>query len=177
MNGKWVKKLKSKSGFTLIELMVSIVLLAVLIIMFYSFILTSGNFFNENSVRADAQAQCRLISAGLKKDISTTSLLVLEDVSNPTAMNSIIFENPKYAYFAYNNKFSKKDSSQNITSVFTSSDVDDLKVQFVVLSERVLRVIIKANNYEMVTEIFVQNANITGDVGAAGNVIICESAT
>lgn len=176
MNSKWVKRLKSKSGFTLIELMVSIVLLAILIIMFYSFILTSGSFFNENSVRTDAQAQCRLISAGLKKDISTASFLELKDVPYPTAVNSIIFGNPKYAYFAFNNKFSKRDSSQNITSVFTSSDVDYLKVQFVVVSERVLRVIIKANNYEMVTEIFVQNVDISSDVGATGNVIICESA-
>lgn len=91
---------KNKKGFTLIELIVSVVLIGLVLTMIYSFFNTSNNLFKFNERRSDAQAQLRSIMDGLKNDVKTSShVAIMPDVSTAiTKAGSLHLSNYRIFY-------------------------------------------------------------------------------
>ncbi|HZK61910.1 MAG TPA: prepilin-type N-terminal cleavage/methylation domain-containing protein [Anaerovoracaceae bacterium] len=176
------KKLWNQKGFTLVELIVTMGLLMLIISLIYSFFLISNNFGKMNSDKADAQAQSRLIFEGLKKEVATakTGFLVIATSDSPENILGLI-KDGEYAYFVYNGVYSKMNFAGEIEPAFGNLGLDTIAVSYEVVADtgfnnKLLRVIILANDITLETEIYSPNSGITEAGGQTKNVLILKTA-
>ena len=76
-------KLKSNQGFTIVELIVSLVLVSMVLLAGFQLLQATLQSFRATNERVDAQSQFRLIVDILEKEVGTaTSVLLMEDPSD-----------------------------------------------------------------------------------------------
>lgn len=118
---------KDKKGFTLIELMVTVVVIALVLIMVFQFFDFSGSMFRRSDTMATQQDQGRLIVRGLRKDLGTALDVAIVNTIDP---DSFSVAAGTYAVYAKNGQLVRKDSAGTITSVHSSYPVNYLAIQF-----------------------------------------------
>lgn len=184
-NPKMALRLKNKKGFTLIELMVTILIIFLIFAMVYSFMSASGNFFNKNSARADAHAQSRLIFEGIKKEVGTAKGLVIVGNATPVGIHGLMASEDS-AYFVAGNVFSKMDYASVIVPAFGVLPVNNIFVTFSIDTNKpkVLEIIIEADDgFVLKTEMSTNNSISEGSIITRfpssitqGNALIIKSA-
>jgi len=172
------KILKNKRGFTLVELMVVVFLFMLIFYMAYSILSSSGNFFAENTQRADAQNESRKIYEAMQKEVGTAASVQIIGTSNPLG---IVFPagTGYYAYFVNDNVFSVMDSSKTIEPVFGGVSLESLNVSYSYIDANTLKININASNdFSIETTIFSRNVNIARypSTLTTGTVLLIKSA-
>ena len=152
-------------GFTLVELIITMGLLVLVIFIAYSFLTTSGNFFNKNSDRADAQAQARLIVQGMRTELTTAKKVEIVN-------QAILYvDSGEIGYHVESNVLTKvRTSSEGGSSpAFGSLPLDYLDVQFVRQSPKLLEMIITVNDGIIFkTKIYSPNINDYEETSGGG---------
>jgi len=171
----YIKKAKNnnivnRKGFTLIELIIAMGLLVLVVFIAYSFLTTSGNLFNKNSDKADAQSQARLIYQGMKTQLSTaTEVEISSDLIVSPGESSAL-------YYSDGKAFQKQVKDSPFVPAFGNLELDSLEVQFIPQSAKLLKMIIIANGDTILeTEIYSPNIVsyiLTPEDLVTGNAII-----
>jgi prepilin-type N-terminal cleavage/methylation domain-containing protein len=155
---------RKKQGFTLIELLVSIALVAVILSMIYSVFSASNNFFGVNDRRADAQAQLRMVMAGLKKEVSTAGYVEIADTSRIPLNNT---EEVYYAGVTASNDYTLlHEVIGNTTVAFSNLPLKELQLTFSYSSSKpkILQVsMTTSEGYDLSGEILSPNVAVTGN--------------
>ena len=167
---------KNKKGLTLVELIIVMGLLVLVVFVAYSFFSASGNFFQKNSDKADAQAQSRLIFQALKIDIGVAKNIKILDREAGAAVQVVAGQVAYYVVEA--NVFNKIDGNSGSGNLFPGIPINGLSISFTPEGENVLKVVIAATNLKPLETEFLA-ANITGfdptgitTAGIAGDTII-----
>lgn len=185
-NKQFGKMLLSHKGFTLVELLVTFVILIIVIGLAFNFFTASGNFFNKNSIQADAQAQSRLLFQGLKIEISGASSVLVAYSNNPEEIKTFLPEGVgAFAFFVDGNMLCKMDENGVIQKAFGSMPVEYLEVVYVPDigngdNPKIIKVIIDIDySYHYETEILSPNTSIEiiPETSESGNVLILTQAT
>lgn len=170
-----IKYIKNNKGVTIIELLVSILLLMIVLSLIYSFFIFSVNFGKLNTDKADGQAQSRLISQGLQKEVATSALLVIATSDSPSDVQGLM-QPGEYAYFIHEGSYSRMDYSGNIEVAFGNLDLESLNVTYTKVENNLLKVTISGNGFLLENEIYSPNVSINVVAGAeTKNVIIIKS--
>ncbi len=161
-----------KQGFTLIEVLVSFALLAIILSLIYSVLSASNNFFGVNDRRADAQAQLRMIMAGLKKEVSTAGYVEIADTSR-IPLNSV--EEVYYAGVTASNDYTLlHEVVGNTTVAFSNLALKELQITFSYSSSKpkILQVsMTTSEGYDLSGEILSPNVAVTGNTSGIKLVI------
>ncbi len=164
--------LRGKKGFTLVELMVSLAILALVLIMFYQFFGFSNNLFRKTDDLATEQDQARLMIQGLRKDIGTALDVAIAQSADP---DSVALGSGYFAFYEKDYKLARKDSSGNVAYVYSNTSLSLLELRFTSTEASVVHVEITANGKLLAeTDIYTQNTpvNMTGaDENSSGNLI------
>lgn len=171
--------LKSKKGFTIVELMVAVLLMTMVAFMAYNLIFVSGNFLLENTKRADDQNQSRIIFEAMQKEVGTAASVQIIGTSNPSGIVFPADSTGYKAYFVDNNVFSVMDDSKVIRPAFGSIKLKSLNVSYEYIDTETLRISIYTNtNFSLETIIFSRNVNIGRNPNTltSGNVLLLKSA-
>ena len=142
----------NKRGFTLVELLVVALLLVLVVFTVFNFMITSGNLFNMNSAKADAQSQSRLIFQGIKTELSTAKTVEIVDTSTQ------VFS-PQPGEIGYQVDDNQLVMLPGSTPAFNNTILDSLEIQFVPQNKKLLKMIIIANG-EMTFETEIYSPNI-----------------
>ena len=150
---------KSKKGFTLVELIITMGLLVLVVFVAYNFFSASGKFFQKNSDKADAQAQGRLIIQALKIDVGTAKNIKILDREAGAAVQVVAGEVAFYVDESY--VFNKIDGNSGAINKFPGMPIEGLSVLFIPEGENVLNVVMAATHLKPLDAEFLA-ANITG---------------
>ncbi|MBK5262544.1 MAG: prepilin-type N-terminal cleavage/methylation domain-containing protein [Peptostreptococcaceae bacterium] len=146
---------KNKKGLTLVELIIVMGLLVLVVFVAYSFFSASGNFFQKNSDKADAQAQSRLIFQALKIDIGVAKNIKILDRKAGAAVKVVAGQ---AAYYVNDNVFNKIDGNVGSANTFHGTPINGLSISFTTEGNNVLKVVIAATNLKpLETEFFAPN--------------------
>lgn len=146
-----------RMGFTLVELLISFAILALVITIVYQFFNFSGNMYKKTDDLAAQQDQARLIVLGLRKEIGTAidaKIISAQDPSNYDVPAGSL------AVFDREGRLAQMDSSgsDSIKYVFSSVPVNLLDIEFSSSEENVLHVAISVDTTLIAeTDIYIQN--------------------
>jgi len=166
-----IKTLKAiiskKSGMTIAELLVALMLVALVMATLAAFFGFIGKFWKTADNLAAKQDQARLIVNGLRYDLGTALDLYIVS-STPTAGE---IPSGYGAYYVANGRLARRDTAGTAVYVFSNVSYDSLSVVFSLSSLTVLKVDVYIESELMAsTEIFLQNCVISS--GSSGYAVI-----
>jgi prepilin-type N-terminal cleavage/methylation domain-containing protein len=155
------RTLKSKKGFTLIEILVTLGLVTLVLAMVYQFFGFTGKLFDHTDTIAGQQDQARLMVLGLRKDLGTALNISLVYTADPSAYD---VTQPGYVavYVADNNRLVRKDSAGTVTNIYSVAPVDYLSIEFTTEDSKTAHIAIAIEGRPITeTDVYSQNADIT----------------
>lgn len=165
---------KKKTGFTLIELMVSLSVLVVLLIIVYSVLLSAFKFYGHVSLDVDQENQANKILTGLKAEIQTATvdaegngIEIIDKNSNSTLING----GTRYymvASDAGTNTFYLVKDNGTVSVAFGTVPMENMAINFLRLDDQLIRVTVSFSadasdsEYTSSIDIYSPNAAIDG---------------
>jgi len=160
----------NKHGLTLVELIIVMGLLVLVVFAAYSFFGASGNFFQKNSDKADAQSQSSLILQTLKIDIGVAKSIKIID-RNPGAV--VLVSTGEVAYYVDESNIFNKIGDSGSGNTFHGMPIEGLSISFTPEGGNVLKVEIEATNLKpLETDFFVPNITEFGPGGITTSGIV-----
>lgn len=160
-----LRSLRSKSGFTLVELLVVLGIFGIVLGLAYSLLFYNQRSYSLIETRINAQNEFRFIMNHLEKEIGTATELIL---SNDVDTSLEVESGYRLVYIEESDGEGKVVSKEAsiISYPITSSSIPGLKIEFSRVGATIIKVKLQADgDHVLEKEIFTQNAK-WGDINA-----------
>lgn len=166
--------LRDSRGFTLVEMMVVVVILALVFTMAYQFFSFSGNMLQRSDKLGDKQNEARLIIQGLRKDFGTALTVGVVSTADP---DSFTVASGSYAVYVKNGQLTRKNSAGTTETVYSVNTVDYLAIQFSSTTPGILHIAVTVEGVILEeTDVNTLNTTVKTDTASgfasSGNLVV-----